>query len=240
VEALLEQVGLAGMSKKYPHQLSGGQQQRVALARALAPRPRLILMDEPFSNLDVELRERLSLEVRDILKAMGTTAVLVTHDQHEAFAVADMVGVMRNGRIEQWATPYQLYHCPTTRYVADFVGQGVLLPGEVAGPEMVRMELGVLHSKLPLECNADCVTTGSNCVLDVLLRPDDVVHDDDAPIRADVVSKTFRGANFLYTLRLPSGRQVLSLAPSHHDHAVGEKIGIRLDVDHVVAFLAQS
>lgn len=240
VEALLEQVGLAGMSKKYPHQLSGGQQQRVALARALAPRPRLILMDEPFSNLDVELRERLSLEVRDILKAMGTTAVLVTHDQHEAFAVADMVGVMRNGRIEQWATPYQLYHCPTTRYVADFVGQGVLLPGEVAGPEMVRMELGVLHSKLPLECNADCVTTGSNCALDVLLRPDDVVHDDDAPIRADVVSKTFRGANFLYTLRLPSGRQVLSLAPSHHDHAVGEKIGIRLDVDHVVAFLAQS
>ncbi|CAB1368831.1 ABC transporter ATP-binding protein [Denitratisoma oestradiolicum] len=239
VEELLERIGLTGQGHKYPHQLSGGQQQRVALARALAPQPRLILMDEPFSNLDVELRERLSVEVRDVLKAMGTTAILVTHDQHEAFAVADMVGVMRDGRIEQWDTPYRLYHCPATRYVADFIGQGVLLPGEVAGPEMVRMELGLLHSDLPLECNAECMACGKNCHLDILLRPDDVIHDDEAPIRAEVVHKAFKGAEFLYTLRLPSGRQVLSLAPSHHDHALGEKIGIRLDVDHVVAFLTQ-
>lgn len=239
VEELLERVGLSGQGRKYPHQLSGGQQQRVALARALAPRPRLILLDEPFSSLDVELRERLSLEVRDILKTMGTSAILVTHDQHEAFAVADVVGVMREGRIEQWDTPYQLYHCPATRYVADFIGQGVLLPGEVAGPETVRMELGLLRSKLPLECTADCIANGHNCALDVLLRPDDVVHDDAAPVRAVVVGKTFKGAEFLYTLRLPSGHQVLSLVPSHHNHALGEKIGIRLDVDHVVAFPAR-
>lgn len=237
-EELLERVGLAGQGSKYPHQLSGGQQQRVALARALAPRPRLILMDEPFSNLDVELRERLSLEVRDVLKAMGTSAILVTHDQHEAFAIADMVGVMQNGRIEQWDTPYQLYHRPITRYVANFIGQGVLLPGEVAGSEMVKMELGVLHSDLPLECNSDCLSCGKNCRLDILLRPDDVIHDDHSEIQAEVVDKTFKGAEFLYTLRLPSGRQVLSLVPSHHDHALGEKIGIRLDVDHVVAFLS--
>ena len=134
VEELLDTVGLAGAGGKYPHELSGGQQQRVALARALAPQPHLLLLDEPFSNLDVELRERLSLEVRDILKAAGTTAILVTHDQHEAFAVADEIGIMNEGRIEQWDTPYNLYHRPANRYVADFVGQGVFLPGEVAQP----------------------------------------------------------------------------------------------------------
>ena len=113
---------------KYPHELSGGQQQRVALARALAPRPELLLLDEPFSNLDVDLRERLSLEVREILKASGTTAILVTHDQHEAFAIADEIGVMHEGRIEQWDSAYNLYHRPANRFVADFVGQGVFLP----------------------------------------------------------------------------------------------------------------
>ncbi|MBZ4210324.1 MAG: ABC transporter ATP-binding protein [Comamonadaceae bacterium] len=235
-QALLEKAGLAGYAGRFPHQLSGGQQQRVALARALAPNPRLILLDEPFSNLDVELRERLSIEVRHLLKATGTTAVMVTHDQDEAFAVADVVGVLRQGRIEQWDTPYQLYHRPATRYVADFIGQGVFLPGAVTGPDRVRTELGEMHSDLSLECNADCMSCGQNCQLDMLLRPDDVVHDDAAPIQAQVVSKAFKGAFFLYTLRLPSGRQVLSQVPSHHDHAIGEMIGIRLDVDHVVAF----
>jgi iron(III) transport system ATP-binding protein len=229
VGEMLQLIGLSGKDDKFPHELSGGQQQRVALARALAPKPRLLLLDEPFSNLDVELRERLSLEVRDILKATDTTAVLVTHDQHEAFAVADMVGIMREGRIEQWAAPYDLYHQPATRFVADFVGQGVFLPGTVLDGHTVEIELGTLATRLPAEAAA-----GSP--LKVLLRPDDLVHDDAASLRAEVVAKAFRGAEFLYTLRLPSGAQVLSLVPSHHNHAIGERIGIRLDVDHVVAF----
>ena len=236
VAELLELVGLAGHGSRYPHELSGGQQQRVALARALAPRPRLLLLDEPFSNLDVELRERLSLEVRDILKATGTTAILVTHDQHEAFVVADAVGIMHQGRIEQWAPPYDLYHRPATRYVADFVGQGVFVPGEVLGRQAVRVELGVLEASLPLDCAETCAGCGRDCRMDVLLRPDDIVHDDASPVVAEVVHKAFRGAEFLYTLRLPSGTEVLSLVPSHHNHAIGERIGIRLDVDHVVAF----
>ncbi|MBI4985726.1 MAG: ABC transporter ATP-binding protein [Rhodocyclales bacterium] len=236
VGELLELVGLAGQHAKYPHELSGGQQQRVALARALAPKPKLLLLDEPFSNLDVELRERLSLEVRAILKATGTTAMLVTHDQHEAFVVADAVGIMERGRIAQWATPYDLYHQPATRYVADFVGQGVFLPGEVVSRRAVRVELGVLEAKLPLACGETCVSCGRNCRIDVLLRPDDVVHDDTCSFQAEIVHKAFRGAEFLYTLRLPSGAEVLSLVPSHHNHAIGEKIGIRLDADHVVAF----
>ncbi len=229
VEELLAMVGLAGLGEKYPHELSGGQQQRVALARALAPRPHLLLLDEPFSNLDVDLRERLSLEVRDILKQTGTAAMLVTHDQHEAFAVADMVGIMHAGRIEQWDTPYNLYHRPATRHVADFVGQGVLLPGRVLGAATVAIELGTLGCRLPQAVAGDEM-------VDILLRPDDIVHDDTAPTQAEVVAKAFRGAEFLYTLKLLSGTQVLSLVPSHHNHAIGEKIGIRLDVDHVVAF----
>jgi iron(III) transport system ATP-binding protein len=239
VTELLALVGLAGQEARFPHELSGGQQQRVALARALAPRPRLLLLDEPFSNLDVELRERLSLEVRDILKATGTTAILVTHDQHEAFAVADVVGIMQEGRIEQWAGPYDLYHRPATRYVADFVGQGVFLGGAVVARDTVEVELGRLVSHLPLDCAESCGSCGRSCRMDVLLRPDDIVHDDQAELSAEVVAKAFRGAEFLYTLKLPSGAQVLSLVPSHHNHAIGERIGIRLDVDHVVAFRRQ-
>jgi len=229
VRELAEMVGLGGELARYPHEISGGQQQRVALARALAPRPDLLLLDEPFSNLDVDLRERLSHEVREIIKASGATAVLVTHDQQEAFAMADEIGVLSEGALQQWDTPYNLYHRPVNRFVADFVGQGVFLPARVLGPGQLGIELGVLKGAFQEKGN-----------LEVLLRPDDVVHDDDAPTQAEVVHKAFRGAEILYTLRLASGRKVLALVPSHHNHALGERIGIRLDVDHVVAFQSSS
>jgi iron(III) transport system ATP-binding protein len=230
VQELAALVGLGASLEKYPHEISGGQQQRVALARALAPRPELLLLDEPFSNLDIELRERLSAEVRDIIKASGATAILVTHDQQEAFAVADEIGILHDGRIQQWDTAYNLYHRPANRFVADFVGQGVFLPATVLNGREIEIELGVLKGAAPHNGHA----------LEVLLRPDDVVHDDAAPARAEVVHKAFRGAEILYTLRLPSGRKVLALVPSHHNHALGERIGIRLDVDHVVAFAPET
>ncbi|MBW7861478.1 MAG: ABC transporter ATP-binding protein [Rhodocyclaceae bacterium] len=236
VTELLTLVGLPDEGHKYPHELSGGQQQRVALARALAPRPSLLLLDEPFSNLDVELRERLSHEVRDIIKATETTAILVTHDQNEAFAVADEIGIMNEGRIQQWDSPYNLYHRPASRFVADFIGQGVLLPGTVENDHQVRVELGLLNSVIPVECGAHCAGCDGKCPVEVLLRPDDVVHDDASNLKARVVKKAFRGAEILYTLELASGARVLSLVPSHHNHALGEPIGIRLDVDHVITF----
>lgn len=240
VGEMLELTRLTAQSKRYPHELSGGQQQRVALARALAPQPSLLLLDEPFSSLDAALRETLGLEVRQILKATNTTAVLVTHDQREAFAVCDRIGIINRGRMEQWDSAYRLYHQPATEYVAGFIGEGVMLPGfrtdSVDGShEHVRIELGFITS--PDQCPH---AHQPERPVKVLLRPDDVVHDDGAPLKAVVVRKAFRGAEYLYTLRLPSGDEVLATVPSNHDHAIGESIGIRLDTHHIVSFASQA
>ncbi|HZY19846.1 MAG TPA: ABC transporter ATP-binding protein [Ramlibacter sp.] len=235
VAEVLALVGLAGTEKRMPHELSGGQQQRVALARALAPRPRLLLLDEPFSNLDVDLRERLAHEVRAILKAAQATALFVTHDQLEAFAIGDAIGVMHQGRLHQWDDAYTLYHRPATRFVADFIGHGVFAPAtlrEVAGQVVVDTPVGPLRDVA--ECPLPSAYGGGEC--EVLLRADDIVHDDAAPVKAQIVRKSFRGSEFLYTLRLASGETVLAHVPSHHDHRVGEWIGIRAEVDHVVTF----
>jgi len=240
---LLELVGLAECATRYPHELSGGQQQRVALARALAPRPHLLLLDEPFSNLDPSLRERLAMDLRDLLKKDGTTALLVTHDQHEAFALADSVGVMSAGTVEQWDTAWRLYHQPRSRRVANFVGQGCFLHGRLTqrdGLSLLITEIGELPIRDPSDLAMASVCAALDGSLMVLLRPDDVVHDDASLITGEIIRKAFRGAQFLYTLRLPSGSEVLTLVPSHHYHDHGETIGIRLDADHIVTFKSTS
>ena len=229
VQEMLAIVGMLAYAKAYPHQLSGGQQQRVALARALAPRPSILLLDEPFSNMDVELREQLAREVRNILKQENNTAVLVTHDQNEAFAMADQICVMNEGSVMQQGSGYDLYHRPANRFVADFIGQGVIIPATVESPTAVKTELGLIRSE-------DAIDAVPGSLVDVLIRPDDIVHDDDSSESAIVVEKAFRGADFLYFLRMDSGVEVLCLAPSHHDHKINERIGIRLNVDHLVTF----
>ena len=228
-EEMLARVSLADHAGAYPSELSGGQQQRVALARALAPQPATLLLDEPFASLDVALRERLVGELRALLKSLGATALVVTHDQQDAFALADRVALMRDGRLEQWGTPYDLYHRPVSRFAAEFVGQASFLPACCGGSGELQTELGPL-----VEGHGSNAACGGE--VDVLLRPDDVVHDDVAPLKARIVERVFRGAEFLYTLELPSGRRVLSLVPSHHDHRIGELIGVRLATDHVVTF----
>jgi iron(III) transport system ATP-binding protein len=232
---VLELVGLQDVHKLYPHQLSGGQQQRVALARALAPSPRLLLLDEPFSSLDVDLRERLAHEVRGILKAAGATALFVTHDQLEAFAIGDRIGVMQNGRLHQWDDAYALYHRPGTRFVADFIGHGVFAKAQIQqreGGVVVHTALGDFADMQ--ECPVPSAFPDGLC--DVLLRADDIVHDDNAPVKAQILRKAFRGSEFLYTLQLRTGETVVAHVPSHHDHALGEWIGIRPQLDHVVTF----
>ncbi len=229
VAELLALIGLPDYGGHYPHQLSGGQQQRVALARALAPKPELVLLDEPFSNLDADLRTRLSKEVRSLLKQENTSALLVTHDQQEAFAMADKIGIMADGRLQQWDTPYNLYHNPATPAIAGFIGQGVLLRGQMSGSHCVRLALGEFCGVVPHHCQ-------SCREVDVLLRPDDVVHDDNSPVSAEVLDKDFKGSYFIYTLKLDSGETVLAHVPSHHNHPIGSRIGIRLELEHLIAF----
>ena len=235
VREVLALVGLSTSSQRYPHELSGGQQQRVALARALAPKPQLLLLDEPFSNLDVELRERLALEVRSILKDAQTTALFVTHDQMEAFAIGDKIGVMSEGRLHQWDDAYTLYHRPATRFVAEFIGHGVFTPATLR-KENNQMVAHTAMGDLMDVADPLGPLSFSEGECDVLLRADDIVHDDDAPVKAEIIRKSFRGSEFLYTLRLKTGELVMAHVPSHHDHKLGEWIGIRTQVDHVVTF----
>ena len=238
IAEVLELVGLSEARERFPHELSGGQQQRVALARALAPKPDLLLLDEPFSNLDVDLRERLSLEIRGILKAANATALFVTHDQMEAFAIGDVIGVMKEGHLQQWSDAYTLYHRPASRFVAEFIGHGVFVSGmrrEYSTHVEVDTVLG--HLVDSSETYANPQAAGQLC--DVLLRADDIIHDDQAPVQAEIVRKSFRGSEFLYELRLKSGELVMAHVPSHHDHHVGEWIGIRAEVDHVVTFMSK-
>jgi len=229
VDHMINAVGLEGYQERYPHELSGGQQQRVALARALAPHPNLLLMDEPFSNLDIELRERLSLEVRDILKKEGITGILVTHDQHEAFAISDKVGVMHQGEILQWDTPYNLYHEPAHRFVADFIGQGKFIEATVISGDTFDTSIGRLTAN-----RAYAFDTDAN--VEILLRPDDIIPDKSGDIEATIIEKAFKGAEILYTLALPSGQSLLSLFPSHCNHEVGKKVTVRAAVDHLICF----
>lgn len=239
VAEMLDLVGLAHAARRAPHQLSGGQQQRIALARALARRPRLLLLDEPFSSLDVDLRERLAQDVRAILKQLGATALFVTHDQLEAFAIGDRIGVMERGTLHQWDDAYALYHRPATRFVAQFIGHGVFTPGQiVATPAGVRVRTPLGELADADECLLPGAYPQDEC--DVLLRADDIVHDDAAGVKAQIERKAFRGSEFLYSLRLASGERVLAHVPSHHDHQVGEWIGIRPQVDHVVTFARES
>lgn len=240
VAEMLNLVDLTEHADKRPNELSGGQQQRVALARALAPKPKLLLLDEPFSNLDVVLRESLAMSVRDILKRTNTTAILVTHDQNEAFAIADKVGVMHQGKLVQWATPSELYHEPVSPFVAEFVGEGVMIDGIIKEGH-VETALGDIYRRMevydeagyPQYCEYDYP---NGTPIKVLVRPDDIIHDDDSTQTALVVGRVFRGANYLYRLQLDDGQTVLSLVASHHNHEIGSHIGILPILEHVVVF----
>jgi iron(III) transport system ATP-binding protein len=228
VAEMLELLDLGGLQDRSPAGLSGGQQQRVALARALAPRPEVMLLDEPFSNLDADLRVRVRAEVGDILRRSGTTTVFVTHDQQEAFDVADRVAVMRAGRFEQVGRAEEVYHLPQTRFVADFVGEAHLLPVRVEGDRIVS-ELGAV----PL--GVARLEAGETA--EVLLRPEDIaLGPPGVGPEATVTQRRFHGPTTLTTIRLSSGREVTSAHSSQRVFAVGSLVSVRLNVDHVVLF----
>jgi iron(III) transport system ATP-binding protein len=225
---MLELVGLHELAGRYPHELSGGQQQRVAVARALAPEPALLLLDEPFSNLDADLRAQMRDEVQKILRATGTTAVFVTHDQEEAFTIADEVGVLNLGRLEQLGSPEAIYHQPATPFVAEFVGAADFLPGLVTLQGIVT-EIGVFE-------NAERRETGEK--VRVMIRPDDVTFLPDEAGEAVLLHRYFRGSENLYCLALPSGHRVHSSQPSSAAFATGLRVRPEANVLHVVTFPA--
>jgi iron(III) transport system ATP-binding protein len=203
VQAMLGLVGLGALGHRMPHELSGGQQQRVALARALAPQPELLLLDEPFSNLDARMRVTVREEVREIIRATGTTALFVTHDQEEALFIGDEVAVLNGGRLEQLAAPAELYHRPRTRFVAEFLGQTGFLPARVIEGGL-NTELGPLAQPVDLPPGEE---------VDLLVRPDDLSLVEDSLGPARVYRRVFQGMHMLYRVRLPSGRKLDVLAP---------------------------
>jgi iron(III) transport system ATP-binding protein len=227
VNELLALVKLESMRHRYPHELSGGQQQRVALIRAMAPKPDILLLDEPFSSMDTELRQSLAWELRAILKQDNATAILVTHDQSEAFAMADDIGVMENSRLVQWATAKELYFAPKTAFVAKFIGQSVLL-------KATHKEHGLLDTPLGV-ADADYMTSVTKQAL-VQIRPQDVVIDNDSDIKAQVISRLYLGAEYLYTLGLNDGQTVLCMAPGFSGYRENDYVGIRLNVTRLPTY----
>jgi iron(III) transport system ATP-binding protein len=230
VREVLGLVGLAEFEPRYPHELSGGQQQRVAVARALAPAPALLLLDEPFSNLDADLRAQMRDEVEKILHATGTTAVFVTHDQEEAFTIADVVGVLNHGRLEQIGAPESVYHRPATPFVAGFVGAADFIPGAVT-PDGIVTELGTFENVAAWEIGR---------TVRVMIRPDDVTFTPAATGDAVILRRYFRGSENLYCLCLPSGHRVHSSQPSSVAFAPGTRVSPKAHVLHVVTFPGDS
>jgi iron(III) transport system ATP-binding protein len=216
VGELLEVVGLAELGGRYPHELSGGQQQRVALARALAPSPELVLLDEPWSNVDPFLRESLRTEVVQIVRSLGVTGILVTHDREEALSLADRIALMRDGRIVQEGTAEELYFTPATRWSAEFVGAANLLTGRVERG-MVTTALGSFPS------NGACGGVDA----DVLLRPELVELAPDPDGAAEVVAREFRGHDVFYRVLL-DGVELVSQRPSNEVVPLGSRVSIRL------------
>jgi iron(III) transport system ATP-binding protein len=224
VEELLRLTELVGYADRYPHELSGGQQQRVALARALAPRPRVVLLDEPFNGLDPDLRPQMRREVAQILRQLGTAAILVTHDQEEALGMADRVAVIRNGELQQIGSPEDIYYSPTTAFVANFVGHADFIPGVVAGTE-VHTEIGVFPRPPHLPAGS----------VKVMIRHE-AVNAIPGGILATVEEREFLGGEILYRLRLPSGATVHLEQRKPVHWPVGHQVPIEVHLPNVVAF----
>ncbi len=200
-------VGLQGLEDRYPHQLSGGQQQRVALARALAPRPALILLDEPLSNLDAQVRLRLREEIRMALKATGTSAVFVTHDQEEALSIADRVAVMRHGWIEQLDTPETIYQHPASRFVAEFVTQANFLPAFLKD-EVLETEVGYFSIPNPSKIQNPKSKIQNGTRTDLMIRQEDLHLEPDEAAPVVIRDRQFLGREHRYCLLTPSGREL--------------------------------
>ena len=225
VREALELVGLAGLGDRFPHELSGGQQQRVALARALAPEPSVVLLDEPWSNIDPVLRGSMRDELAAILRATGVTVLLVTHEQEEAFSLADRVALMRDGSIVQTGAPEEIYYDPSTRWAAEFVGAANVLPG--------RLEDGLVETLVGRFPAPNGDAPGE---VEVLVRPELLELAVDSEGAGEVVCREFRGHDVFYRVRLADGTTVCSQRPSNETIPLGSRVALRPHAGRVALF----
>lgn len=226
IQEMLHLTGLEGFEHRYPHELSGGQQQRVALSRALAHNPILLLLDEPFSNLDPDMAGRMRQELHALLRRMKTTTILVTHDHDEAFAMADRIAVLNEGVLEQMDSPELIYHLPATRFVADFVGQADFIMG--------RIQQGLVHTELGTFPNT--ISGSEGAPVEVMIRPDDVHLVPNKSAKPKIVARQFRGSENLYQVQLPSGQIVHSSESSTSVYLEGTSVELRVSATHTVLF----
>ncbi len=230
VKEMLSLIGLDDYGSKMPHELSGGEQQRVALARALAPDPEILLLDEPFSNLDADLRTRIRSEVREILKKTDASVIFVTHDQDEALFMGDEVGVMDRGKIIQIDSPEDIFHFPKNPFVANFIGIADFIRGRINDEDTVHTEIGDLsyHGTLP-----------SSEGVDVMVRPDFMDIEQVENGVGKVVDRIFRGMHYLYKIKLPSGATIRTLQHHNKKYEIGSKVAIHLDPEHSVVCFSE-
>jgi len=235
---LIKILYLDDVKEKYPHEISAGEAQRVSLARSLLSKPDLLLLDEPFSNIDTSLKEELQKKLKDILKEFNITTIAVTHDSYEAFFLADKCGILLNQSLKQYDKPYNIHHEPNSIEVAKFLNRGVFVNVEVVSNDcavnsLAHTELGEIKGKL-----VNNFPVGSKVKL--LLQPEDLRHDDQSKLKLEVIDRKFRGTNFIYTLKTKKDEQIPVFVHSHHihQHEKSEKFGIKtpIFIDHLVCF----
>jgi iron(III) transport system ATP-binding protein len=237
-DEIINLLHLEPILNKFPHQISAGEAQRVSLARSLMSKPDLLLLDEPFSNIDQSLKEEIQVSVKKLLKRINLTTIIVTHDSYEAFSMADKCGIILNQELKQYDVPYNVHHEPNSVEVAKFLNKGVfinvkVIDSDCAVHRLKHDELGEIRGKL-----SNNFPSGSNVKL--LLQPEDLIHDDQSKLELEVVDRKFRGTNFIYTLKTRSGEHLPVFVHSHHihQHEKSEKFGIQspIYIDHLVCF----
>ena len=229
---------LDGLLNKFPHQISAGEAQRVSLARSLMSKPDLLLLDEPFSNIDQNLKEDLQPKIRKLLKEINLTTIIVTHDSYEAFYMADKCGIILDQSLKQYDVPYNIHHEPNSMEVAKFLNRGVfvnvkVVSNDCAVHQLEHAELGLIEGKL-----INNFKVGSE--VNLLIQPEDLDHDDKSKLKLEIVDRKFRGTNFIYTLKTKNRDLIPVFVHSHHihQHEIEEKFGVKtpIFIDHLVCF----
>jgi iron(III) transport system ATP-binding protein len=220
--------------EKYPHEISSGEAQRASLARSLLSNPDLLLLDEPLSNIDQSFKEEIQVKLKQILKDLKITTIIVTHDSYEAFYLGNKCGIILDGELKQFDDPYNVYHFPNSVDVVNFLNRGILIPAKVTDENTLENDdLGTIKGNFTKH-----YPKGSKVQL--LLQPEDLEHDDKSNLKLEVVDRKFRGTNFIYTLKTSSDLLIPVFVHSHHvhQHEIDEKFGIKrpINIDHIVCF----